>query len=304
MDLSIIIVSWNTAELTEKCLESVFSNPPNRDYEVWVVDNASNDNSVERIRKRFPNVLIIENPQNIGFGRANNLAMDRASGKYIGLLNSDTVVYPGTFTNLIDFMNDHPRAGACGSHYKNPDGSLQTSCYPFPTLFREIWRLLHLDKILTYGVYQMSGWDLEEPREVDVLQGASLLLRKEALEKVGLFDPAYFMYTEEVDLCFRLKKAGWSLFWVPTSIIKHFGGQSTRQAASDMFIRLYQSKLIFFRKQYGNFSAWGYKAILLITTIIRLVISPLAWLLAPKERKRIPGIISNYIRLLSELKGM
>lgn len=147
MDISIIIVSWNTAALTEQCLELVFACPPQGSFEVWVVDNASKDDSVARIKKRFPQVRLIENQENIGFGRANNQAIELASGRYIELLNSDTLVYPGTFQSLIDFMDANPRAGACGSLYQNPDTSLQTSCYPFPNLRRELWRLLHLDAV-------------------------------------------------------------------------------------------------------------------------------------------------------------
>lgn len=150
----------------------------------------------------------------------------------------------------------------------------------------------------------MADWDITQPVPVDVLQGASLMVRQVAINQVGDFDPDYFMYTEEVDLCYRLNIAGWSLFWVPASRITHFGGQSTRQAASDMFIRLYQSKLIFFRKRYGRASALGYKTILALSAVSRLAASPFAWIIVPNNRKKTASIARNYRRLLVELPGL
>jgi GT2 family glycosyltransferase len=198
-------------------------------------------------------------------------------------------------------METHPAAGASGSYYYNPDRSLQTSCYPFPTLAREAWRLFHLDRLKTYGVYDMEHWDASTPRSVDVLQGASLFLRRAALDQVGLFDPDYFMYTEEVDLCFRLQKAGWQLFWVPESGVIHLGGQSTRQAAQAMFIELYRSKHTFFRKQYGKASAGLYRFVLTLSALARLAAAPLAAFQPEPRRSQSRAVAANYRKLLQVL---
>ncbi|TLN05299.1 glycosyltransferase family 2 protein, partial [bacterium] len=221
MDLSIIIVSWNVADLLVDCLRSILAHPPKSEYEILVVDNASQDNSTQILRKEFPQARLILNEQNVGFAAGNNQAIEVATGRYILLLNPDTVVYEGTLQNLVDFLDEHPQAGAAGSLYENPDGSLQPSAYPFPTVPREFWRLMHLDKLLTYGVYDQQRWRKDTPRQVEALQGASLLLRRAALKQTGLLDTSYFMYTEEIDLCYRLHLKGWTLYWVPQSRILH-----------------------------------------------------------------------------------
>src|SRR5688572_9666781 len=146
--LSIIIVSWNTASLLENCLASILAGPPTSPFEIWVVDNASTDDSPWMVRKKFPQVHLIENRENVGFARANNQAIQRCMGKYILLLNPDTVVASGALQALVDFLDKHPEKGAIGPRILNPDGSLQISSHPRPTLFREPWRLFHLDALL------------------------------------------------------------------------------------------------------------------------------------------------------------
>jgi hypothetical protein len=306
MDLSIIIVNWNTQELLRKCLQSVKANLGSAELrgEVWVVDNASTDNSVQMLKEQFPWIMLIQNQQNVGFAAANNQAIAQSTGRYILLLNSDTEVKSGAFQELLAFIDAHPQVGAAGSLLLNPDDSLQISCYPMPTLSRELWRLYHLDSLWPYGVYRMSNWNRNTPRKVEVLQGASLLLRREALDQVGLLDDRYFMYTEEVDLCYRLQKGGWGLYWVPQSTVIHYGGQSTRQIATKMFLCLYQSKLFFFRKHYGWSAAQVYKIILLSAALVRLATIPLCWLEPSPQRQRHLMLASRYRHLLLALPKM
>jgi len=299
--LAIIIISWNTCRILQACLESVYQNPPNVSYEVWVVDNASEDASVDMIKESFPQVHLIENTQNIGFAGANNQAIEQSSSRYVLLLNSDTLVYPGTFDHLVSFLESHEHVGATGSRYFNPDGSLQMSCYPFPSISREFWRLLKLDFVSPYGTYSMSTWPIDQARSVDVLQGASLLVRREIIDSIGLLDNSYFMYSEEVDFCYRLKKAGWDLYWVPQSTILHYGGQSTKQMSKRMFIQLYQSKLQFFQKHYGSLKTWIYKLILVIASATRVLGGGILWLLFPKYRTQSKNLVNNYINLLSHI---
>jgi GT2 family glycosyltransferase len=304
MKLSVIVVSWNTCALLADCLASVYTHPPDFEFDVWVVDNASQDDSVAMVRRRFPQVRLIENETNGGFAQANNQAIGSSSGRYILLLNPDTVVKPGALQALVAFMESTPMAGAAGSRLLNPDGTLQPSCHPMPTLPRELWRLFYLDVLYPYGRYHMDQWDIQTPRQVDVLQGASLLLRREVLDKIGYLDETYFMYSEEVDLCYRLQKAGWQLYWVPQSQVIHYGGQSTQQVAADMFIQLYRGKLLYFRKHYGEAGAIIYKLILAMASLPRVLFSPLAVFQQAARRERYEQLARHYRRLLATLPGM
>jgi GT2 family glycosyltransferase len=304
MDLSLIIVSWNTRELTRQCLESIFSPPTAIELEVFVVDNASTDGSSQMVRGNFPHVHLLENAQNAGFAAANNQAISLSTGRYVLLLNSDAVVKPGALDRLVEFMDTHPQAGAAGARLLNPDGSQQYSCSPAPTLEREVRRMFHLPGVRSDGYYEMKNWDNQTPVKVDVLLGACLLLRRQALAQVGLMDEGYFMYSEEVDLCHRIQVAGWQLYWVPQATVVHYGGQSTRQASEEMFLKLYESKLRYFRKHYGGTTVVMYKLILTGASLIRLLLFPLAWLERPPRREAHLALAVNYQRLLVNLPGM
>jgi GT2 family glycosyltransferase len=305
MLLSVVIVSWNTKELLEDCIASIYSNPPGGDFEVWVVDNASTDGSASMVRERFPQVKLIESAENLGFARGNNLAIRQSTGKFILLLNPDTKVLPGALEILIRFMEQHPQAGGAGPFLLNPDNSLQVSCYPLPTLSREFWRLLYLDSLWPYGSYQMDRWDREVNRPVGVLKGACIILSRAALDEVGLLDEEYFIYTEEVDLCFRLHQRGWPLYWVPGSQVIHYGGQSVHQAATtEMFLYLYQTKIYYFRKHYGALSGLIFKLILAVVILPRVMISLLPRFKRSPEQSRYLNLSKNYRRLLRLLPGM
>ncbi|MFQ5434808.1 MAG: glycosyltransferase family 2 protein [Anaerolineae bacterium] len=305
MNLEIIIVSWNVKQLLADCLESVFTCPPETPFRVVVVDNASTDGSAEMVRTRFPQVQLIESEENLGFAGGNNLALAQSEAELALLLNPDTAVRPGAIQALVDFLAQRPEAGAAGSRLLNPDGTLQhPSCHPAPTLARELWRLFHLDRIRPYGAYHMASWSLTEPRPVDVIQGASLLLRRSVLDRIGLLDESYFMYSEEVDLCLRIQRAGWELFWVPASQVVHYGGQSTRQVAAAMFQQLYRAKLMYFRKHYGKLTGVMYKLVLTAASLARLLLTPLAFLQRPSVRQRNLSLGKQYWLLLRALPQM
>ncbi len=301
MKLSIIIVSWNTRELLDACLASVYKYAPVCPFDIWVVDNVSTDDSVAMVQEKYPQVQLVENSENVGFARANNQAIALSQGEYVLLLNPDTVVKPEALTTLIEFMATHSDAGAAGSRLLNPDESLQPSCHPSPTLAREMWRLLHLDKLRLYGRYNMYTWPTDTAREVDVIQGAALILRRSILDQIGLLDEGYFIYSEEVDLCYRLQKADWRLYWIPQSKVIHYGGQSTRQVAREMFLRLYQGKLIYFRKHYGQMAGSMYKLILFIASLFRLAMAPFAWLEKQPQRQEHLDLAGNYWQLILAL---
>lgn len=301
MKVSIIIVNWNAREYLRKCLTDVFAADSQQGYEVLLVDNASTDGSVECVQREYPLIEMIANKENVGFSRANNQGIRQSQGEYILLLNPDTKIQPHAIHLLFDFLSIHPEAGIVGPRLLNLDGSVQTSCYPFPTPARELWRLLHLDRIYPFGSYDQSEWNLTQPREVDSLQGACLLIRREVFDQIGLLDEDYFMYTEEIDFCYRAKKAGWKVVWLPTAEVIHYGGQSTRQAAASMFLELYRSKLQFFRKHHGRLAVWTYKLILFIASLIRVALTPFAWLEGLPKREQHLALSRNYLHLITAL---
>jgi GT2 family glycosyltransferase len=266
-----------------------------------LIDNASSDDSLELVKREYPLVKIIANQENVGFSRANNQGIRQCQAEFIALLNPDAVVQPFAIKRLVDFLNTHPETGIVGPRLLNADGTPQGSCYPFPTLTRELWRLLHLDKIHSFGSYNQSNWDLTRPQEVDSIQGACMLIRREVFDQIGLLDEDYFMYTEEIDFCYRAKKAGWKIVWLPTAEVIHYGGQSTRQAATSMFLQLYRSKLLFFRKHYGRLVAWIYKLIIFFVSLIRLTLTPFAWLEKLPKREQHLALSCNYLRLIAAL---
>jgi hypothetical protein len=300
VDVSVIIVSFNVVDFLQNCLESLFKSSTKYDFEVLIVDNNSTDGSVEKIPLNFPQVHWVQNDRNVGFASANNQAIKRSSGRYIWLLNPDTILVEDALSPLVNLLEEEPLAAACGSLLLNPDYSLQPSCYPFPTLGREIWRLFHFDSILKIAEYPMQKWKLDSPREVDNIQGASLLLRKSSLDITGPLDDSFFMYTEEVDLNYRFKKAGWKILWEPRSKIIHFGGQSTKLNQTAMFLQLYKTKIQFFRKHYSGLTTWFYKLVLAVAAFSRIVVSPI--LLLQRDKSGVnKATTRNYLHLLTQL---
>ncbi|GIV86250.1 MAG: glycosyl transferase [Chloroflexus sp.] len=249
-EASIIIVNWNTRQLLLDCLAALPAATAGIETEVWVVDNGSRDGSVAAVAATFPDVFIIANPDNRGFASANNQAIRASSGRYVFLLNSDTIAQPASITRLVHFLDTHPEVGVVGPQLLNADGSLQPSWAMFPNLITELTG----KKIRWRRRYATN--DGSPAYETDWLDGAAMLVRREVVKQVGLLDESYFMYTEEVDWCYRIKRAGWRICYLPTSSIIHFGGQSSKQAATRMKAELYFSKLRFFAKHYGQTAAW------------------------------------------------
>jgi GT2 family glycosyltransferase len=220
------------------------------------------------------------------------------------LLNPDTHVASGALQALVDFLDKTPEAGAVGARILNPDGSLQISSHPRPTLSRELWRLFHLDSLSPYAEYPTSKWETNQAQEVDVLIGACLMLRKDVLDQVGFLDEDYFMYSEEVDLCYRVQRAGWRLFWVPQAEVVHFGGQSTQQVPTEMFLNLYHGKIKYFRKHDGWLAAQIYKLILMIASLSRLILTPFTLFEHSSRRQKHLTLVDRYRRLVLALPRM
>ena len=244
-DLSIIIVNWNTRQLLLDCLRSLETPPPQHQLEVIVVDNASRDDSVVAVRAAFPAVRVIENAANRGFAAANNQAIAQSSGRYVLLLNSDTVVTPGALDGLVAFADAHPDVGVVGAQLLNGDGTLQPSWAAYPNLRSELFG----KNLRVRSPYAETAAGIAYA--VDWIGGAALLARRAAIEQAGLLDEHYFMYSEETDWCYRIKQCGWEICYLPTASVVHFGGQSSRQASLRMKTELYRSKLRFFGQHYG-----------------------------------------------------
>lgn len=257
MDLSIIIVNYNTKLLTLHCLESVYRSQTAYTYEVILIDNKSTDGSVEAIRSAYPQVHLIANDENVGFGRANNQGIRIAKGRYILLLNSDTIIEPDTLEIMLKFMDEQPRVGAAGCKIVLPDGTLDKACrrgFPEPlTTFYYVSGLAKLfPKSPHFNSYHMEYLDENESYPIDCLVGAFLMVRREAIEQVGLLDERFFMYFEDTDWCYRMKQAGWVNYYYPKTKILHVKRGSSRGRPYRITYEFHRAMKLFYDKHYRS----------------------------------------------------
>jgi hypothetical protein len=265
IDLSIIIVSWNTKEFLIPCVRSVFEKGQEMDWEVIVVDNGSRDGSREEVKKVFPFTHLIENEKNFGFAKGANQGLRKASGRYVLLLNPDTRVKAQAIEGLVSFMEAHPRVGISGAQLLNSDGSKQNSIANFPSLATELLNK-NLLRWLFPKKFPGKGREYPEPIEVDSVIGACMMVRRDALDQVGLLDEDYFLFLEETDWCYRMKRAGWKIYHVPQAQVYHFQGKSAEAMKKRARIEFYRSRYHFFKKNRGHLQ-WF---LLLIGLMIRL----------------------------------
>ena len=247
MDISIIIVNWNARDLLQSCLQSIYKTIRDISYEIICVDNASQDGSVAMLQEKYPDVRLIQNEENRGFGAANNQALHVMSGRYALLLNSDTVLTENAVRELFTFMEAHSDAAMVCGQLLNADGSKQNSVASFPSLLT----LLTNTSLLEYlfpNHYPSKRYNHDQPIEVDSCIGACFLVRGRAIEDVGMLDERYFFFFEETDWAYQMKKAGWRVYHVPTAFIYHFQGQSIG--------RDIQSRIEFYRSRYQFFRKW------------------------------------------------
>jgi GT2 family glycosyltransferase len=252
-DLSVVIPSYNTRDLMEQALRTVAEAAEGIRVQVIVVDNASRDGSADMVAEKFPAVELIRNERNLGFGGANNAAFARARGRHVLLLNSDTIVRPDTLRTMVTFMDEHPEAGAAGCRILNPDGTLQLDCRrSFPTPAAAFYKLTGLSRLFPsshrLARYNLTYLDPEEVNEVDALSGSCMIVRSQVLEQVGGFDEAYFMYGEDLDWCFRMREAGWKIYYTPATEIIHFRGESGRAESMRIQYRKNEAMAIFVSK--------------------------------------------------------
>ncbi len=264
-ELSIIIVNWNTKDLLIQCLRFLSQTTQRFITEVFVVDNGSMQGRVAVVRERFPIVCLIENEKNLGFAKAVNQGLQKASGRYALLLNPDTQVKHGAIERLVSFMDTHLDVGVAGAQLLNSDGSKQNSIANFPSLTTELLNKSFL-RWLFPRKFPGKEKNYSEPVEVDSVIGACLMVRRDALDQVGLLDEDYFLFLEETDWCYRMKRAGWKIYHVPHAQVYHFQGKSSEKEKERARVEYFRSRYYFFKKNRGNVQ-WF---ILLIGLMMRL----------------------------------
>ena len=253
--LSIIIVNYCAKNLLKKCLESILKYEKDTEFEVIVVDNDSKDHSQEMVKSNFPHVKLIENKRNSGFSHGCNQGIRESQGRYILLLNPDTELTPGGFKKMIAFMDSRPEIGICGPKMVDRNGNLQFSCRSFPSYLTAISSSQSvLNRIFPKNPlsrkYLLKDQDHSQIREVDWVSGSCLLVKREMLEKVGLLDQRFFMYVEDVDLCYRAKMADFSVFYFPPVLVIHYIGKSTQKRKLAMLVEHHRSMYYFYRKHH------------------------------------------------------
>ena len=265
MRLSVVFLSYNTRDLTRQALSAVCAAAEGLEVEIFVVDNASADGSADMVAEEFPEVELICNAANVGFAAGNNVALRQVAGEYALLINTDTIVRRDALRTMVEFLDAHPQAGACGCKILDPDGTLQLdSRRGFPTPLAAFCKMSGLSRLFPkhplIAHYHMTYLDPEQTAEVEVLSGSCMMVRKAAMDQVGLLDESYFMYGEDIDWCYRFHQAGWKIYYVPTTAIIHFRGESGRGTPLKILYRKSQAMSIFVDKhmarRYRFFPLW------------------------------------------------
>lgn len=253
VDLSVIVLTYNTRDLTCACVRSVMAEAERAPcaIEIIVVDNASTDGTAAALSQIAPDIRVIVNETNLGFSRGNNVGLRAARGRYLMLLNSDTETQPGALQTLIAFMDTHPDAGACGPMLLNADGSLQPSGRPLPSVWTPIISMTRLYRLWKRDFYRQAGRDYNAIAKVGEVSGAALLARREAYEAVGGLDPNLFAYYEDIDWCKRIGDAGFSIYYVPDARVTHYW-KSTSRSVSELAYRAGQnSQRYYYARHHG-----------------------------------------------------
>jgi GT2 family glycosyltransferase len=288
-DVAIIIVNWNTCDILRNCLKSIYEQTREITFEVIVVDNASNDTSADMVKSEFPQAILISNSDNHGFAAANNQGMAIAKGRYVLLLNPDTIILDGAIQKTMDYAEKHSEAAVVGCQIWLNKNEIQRTCFAFPSVSGLLMQKMGLRCLFprshAFGWIDYGWWDRETQMDVDVVSGMFMLVRREAINQVGLMDEAYFVYAEETDWCWRFWKAGWHCVFTPIARIIHRdgGSKSTEQVSVKMYVQQQKSLLIFYRKQRGWFSWSIAKVIYILSMVIRYAVFGVASFLTRDE---------------------
>ena len=292
--LSIIIVSWNVRDLLRDCLRSLIVDQGDLAMEIIVVDGASADGSAAMVADEFPSVHLIASDENLGFPKGNNVGMGVANGRFLLLLNPDTIVKRGALATMLAYLQSHPAIGLVGAQLLNGDGSVQSSRRRFPTMatafFESTWlqpfaprRVLDAYYVRDIDDGETAVGDADDPYW---LMGACMMIRREVLEAVGGMDEAYFMYSEELDWQRRINEAGWQVAYLPTAQVVHYTGKSSEQAVTARHINFQRAKLRYFRLYHGRWRAWLLRVFLLASYLVQIVIEGAKGVLGHKRPLR------------------
>jgi GT2 family glycosyltransferase len=280
MDISVVIVGWNARHYLELCLESLADAPPRRTTEILVVDNASTDGSAEMIQTRFPHVKLIGSTENLGFAKGNNVAIRQCRGRYIALVNPDVIVLPGCLDALADFLDQNPKVGNVGPRVLNPDGTLQSTCRRFPTLWNNFCSATALASAYKgsrfFAGEHMFFFPHDRTLAVNVLVGCFSMVRREAFEAVGLLDEGLFMYGDDVDWCRRCWNAGWEVAFFPGARAIHDRGRITAPYPVRFAVAQQRSVIHYWAKHHGFFGALGIRSIILLHHLMRYTFAVLS----------------------------
>jgi GT2 family glycosyltransferase len=289
-DVSVIIVNLNTRELLRACLNSVRSEESRVGLEVIVIDNGSSDGSVDMVRREFPHVHLLRNRTNEGFAKPNNVGMRMATGTYLFLLNSDTVVRSGSIATLASFMDAHPDVGACGPMLVYPNGALQPSVKGFPTLWTHCCDMLLFDRLFPrirfFSRGEMTTFGYDKTGEVDHLMAAAFLVRREVLETVGMFDERFSIYYNDMDWCYRMNQGGWKVCYIHDAQVVHHLGQTATVVNKNLeyFEELHNNIMLFYRKHYGRWTVVVYKLLMIVGFSARTAGWTVYRMIRPSER--------------------
>lgn len=250
--VSIVIVNWKTPELLAGCLDSIYEDPCASQFEIWVVDNNSGDNSLDVLRD-YAKVRVIANNHNVGFAKACNQVIPRTTAPYVFLLNPDTVVSECAVSKLADYLDANSDCGAVGPMVLNPDGTLQLACRrSFPSPAASFYRLTYLSKLFpkhqTFARYNLTYADPKQILDVDSLSGSAMMVRRIVIDRVGLLDEDIFMFGEDIDWCWRFKEAGWRVTYAPDAVVYHYHGAASRLRPVGATINLHKGMEVFYRK--------------------------------------------------------
>lgn len=277
MDLSICIVNWNTKDFLRRCLRSIYQETTGIDFEIIVADNASQDGSTEMVGEEFPHCKVVRNTKNLGFSKANNLAIAQASGRYIAFLNPDTEVKTRALVGMTRFLEANPQYGAVGCKVLDRNGAVQPACArDFPTPLGQLRYLLLVDH-LSGWLGAFAGADagyLDARRDVDCLSGACMVARSEIIDRLGGFNEGYFMYGEDIDLCYRIRKEGWLIHYLADREIYHLGGASSSQrgSVSSIAVTMHESDYKFLKDNYGKSKADQFRTCVLVGSALRMAL--------------------------------
>ncbi len=294
--LSVVVVNHNTRDLLRDCLGSVVADGAGIPMQIVVVDNGSSDNSGAMVRAEFPASILIENISNHGFSKANNQGLKASNSDFVLFLNSDSRLQKGALKALIDFIQSSPNVGIVGPRVLNGDGSLQLSCGISPTVWTEVCNKLLLH--IPFPFFKMGSWAHDETREVGWVSGACMFVRREMLEQIGYLDEGMFMYYEDLDICFRARRSGWKVSYVPGGQVIHLGGRTSQVKFGPMLIASVRSSFYFFRKHYGE----GAVSLLRLVTLPEMALRSSIWgalaMISPRRRKEAFERLRSYRTIL------